>query len=145
VADVAHAQRALREANVKIETAVVEDRADYAAARDQGRDDRGPANERAARQQAADCERRLAGEKLRLAAAEEALTAAVNDNIDGWAERLTKQWAKADEASRAALRKLEEAEARRTEVRVIANWLAAVQRFGSLNERQRVVRQDGAR
>jgi hypothetical protein len=93
VADVAHAQRALREANVKIETAVVEDRADYAAARDQGRDDRGPANERAARQQAADCERRLAGEKLRLAAAEEALTAAVNDNIDGWAERLTKQWA----------------------------------------------------
>jgi hypothetical protein len=139
LADVADTQRALREANVKIETGVIEDRADYAAARDQGRDDPGPVNERAARQEVADCERRLAGEKLRLAAAEEALTAAVHEQIDGWAERLTKQWGKADQASRAALAKLEEAEARRTEVRVIANWVAAVQRSGNLNERQRVV------
>jgi hypothetical protein len=137
--DLAEAQQALREAQVAIETAIVEDRAAYASARDQGEDDPGPTRECAARERVADAERRLAGEQLRLARAEEELATAVGAHVDQWAARLAATWKKADAASEAALTKFEQAEAKRAEVRRVALWLAGVQETGDLSARQRAV------
>ena len=91
-ADLAQAQEALRAAHIAVETAVLEDRACYAESRDRGQDDPGPQAETAARDEVGQAERRLAGEQLRLARAEDELSAAVTENIDGWAERLGKLW-----------------------------------------------------
>jgi hypothetical protein len=138
-ADLTAAQEALRAARVAVETAIVEDRAAYASARDAGQDDPGPVREEAARAEVAACERRERGEALRLARAEEQLGAATGEHVDGWAERVARLWAKQDSDVLRALGKLEEAEAKRSETRAVANWLAQVQQSGDLAARVRQV------
>jgi hypothetical protein len=128
------AQRELREARLAVEAAIRKDRADYATARDKGRGDPGPVHERAARERLADCERREAGEALRLEQAERDLHAALAEHVDAWAQSMAKTWAKADSASSMALAKFVEAEETRRRVRVTATWLAEVVASGRLDE-----------
>jgi hypothetical protein len=137
--DLAEAQQALRDAQVAVETARIEDTANYAAARDRGEVDPGPVREREARERVVNAERVEAGEALRLAQAEDALSAAVGEQVDEWAAKLTRVWQKADAASEAALTKFEQTEAKRAEVRRVALWLAGVQQTGDLSARQRTM------
>jgi hypothetical protein len=136
-ADLAAARERLHAARVAVETAVVEDRAAYAAARDQGGDDSGPERERGARAEVAECERREAGEALREARAEDDLAAALGEHVDAWTERVAAVWKKQDAEVRRALTKLQQAEERRSELRTVALWLGGVQQTGSLDERIR--------
>jgi hypothetical protein len=86
-ADLFEAQRELREAQLAVETAIVEDRAAYASSRDAGGDDPEPLHERAAREEVAQAERRERGEALRPAHAQDEQAGAVREHIDGWATR----------------------------------------------------------
>jgi hypothetical protein len=128
--DFAKAQAALREARIAVETAVADDRAAYARARDARKGDPGPTRERAAREHVADCQRREAGEAMRLARAEDALAAAVDEHVDDWADRVAKRWAALDVQAERKLDELEQVEAERTQLRQLAAWLAGLQQGG---------------
>ena len=129
-ADLAKAQAALREARIAVETAVAEDRAAYARARDARKADPGPARERAARDHVADCERRQAGEMMRAARAEDALAAAVDEHVDNWVAKVATRWAALDAQAERKLDELEQVEAERTQLRQLAAWLAGLQQGG---------------
>jgi hypothetical protein len=135
-ADHAQALEELHAARSRVEAAVIEDRAAYVSARDQGGADPGDEHERAAREEVAQAERRERGEALRLARAEDELAAAVADNVDAWAAKLGRLWEKADGDVLAAVQKLEQAEAKRSQVRQVSGWLASFQETGDLGEKQ---------
>jgi hypothetical protein len=139
VRDLTAAREALHEARLAVDAAVAADRDDYARSRDENKPDPGAVRERAAREHVAECERREAGEALRLAQAEDALTAAVSEYVDEWASKLTRVWRKADATSEAALQRFAEVEAKRAEVRRVAYWLAGVQETGNRSARQRAM------
>jgi hypothetical protein len=138
-ADHAQALEELHAARARVQTAVVEDQAAYIASRDHGGGDPGDEHERAARDEVAQAERRERGEALRLARAEDELAAAVADNVDGWVDKLGRLWEKADREVLAAVQKLEQAEAKRSQVRQVSGWLASIQETGDLGEKQRRV------
>jgi hypothetical protein len=137
--DVASVRQGLHAARTAAEAAVAQDRAAYVAARDRGKPDPGPATEQAARARLADLERRKAGEMVRLATAEDNLSAAVAEHVDAWTQSVAKTWARADAASRRAIEKFQETEEQRRAIRMAAAWLAQVQESGSLDSRVRPV------
>jgi hypothetical protein len=111
----------------------------YATARDQRKGDPGPARERQAAAHLADCERREAGEAMRLAAAEDALQEAIHEHVDEWPAEVAKRRAALDTEAERALDELEQVEARRSDVRALAVWLGE---FRLTGEERRVARFD---
>src|SRR4051812_18702311 len=94
--DLADVGQEARQARAGIGAAEAEDRIEYARSRDEGRKDPGPKRATAARAHVEDVERRVGGERLRVAAAEEALKAAVAEHREQWSRDLDDALAAAD-------------------------------------------------
>jgi hypothetical protein len=130
--DLAEAEAALRSARAGLDAGRAEDRAAYAQSRDHGEDDPGPRHFLAAQTELENAERVHAGEQLRHARAEQALTEALSRHAGSWRQAVARAHERADERATQALAKLRSAEAERAEARALEHWLGQLESTGRL-------------
>jgi hypothetical protein len=121
-ADVAEARAALVGANKTIDRAVIADREAYATALDAGRPDPGREAEVAARAEADEAKRRLAGEDIRLQRAEAELRSAIETTLPAWTAALERSTAEAEVEALALVDRLRDAEQERARRRLALYW-----------------------